>query len=133
MARKPTGRPNGRPKIEIDKGQFEKLCSLQCTLGEIAGFVGCNEDTVGKWCKRTYGECFSAVYKRYSQLGKVSLRRNQLKLSEHNASMAIWLGKQWLGQRDQDLARQDEADETAIDSILIQLRGRTLPKVDDSD
>ena len=28
------------------------------------------------------------------------MRRNQLKLSETNASMAIWLGKQWLGQRE---------------------------------
>lgn len=27
-----------RPVIEIKKEQFESLCSLQCTLDEIAGF-----------------------------------------------------------------------------------------------
>lgn len=32
--------------------------------------------------------------------GKISLRRSQWRLAEKNASMAIWLGKQYLGQRD---------------------------------
>lgn len=31
---------------------------------------------------------------------KIKLRRNQLKLSEKSAAMAIWLGKQYLGQRE---------------------------------
>ena len=31
---------------------------------------------------------------------KIKLRRNQFKLSEKSASMAIWLGKQYLNQRD---------------------------------
>lgn len=31
---------------------------------------------------------------------KIRLRRNQFKLSERSASMAIWLGKQYLGQKD---------------------------------
>lgn len=31
---------------------------------------------------------------------KIKLRQNQLKLSEKNAAMAIFLGKNWLGQRD---------------------------------
>ena len=29
----------------------------------------------------------------------ISLRRSQFKLAEKNATMAIWLGKQYLGQR----------------------------------
>ena len=35
----------GRPLKEIDKVQFEKLCNLQCTLLEIAGFFNCSDDT----------------------------------------------------------------------------------------
>lgn len=31
---------------------------------------------------------------------RIQLRRNQLALSEKNAAMAIWLGKQYLGQSD---------------------------------
>lgn len=100
MARKPTGRPSGRPKIEIGQKQFESLCELQCTKNEIAGFFHCSEDTIENWCHSTYGECFSAVFKNHSQSGKISLRRYQYKLAEKNASMAIWLGKQWLDQTD---------------------------------
>lgn len=89
-----------RPVKEINKEQFESLCNLQCTLEEIAGFFKCNKDTINAWCKRTYDEGFSETYKKYSQNGKISLRRYQLRLAEKNASMAIWLGKQWLGQTD---------------------------------
>lgn len=100
MARKPTGNPNGRPKTKIDKQQFESLCNLQCTLEEIAGFFKCCDETINNWCKENYGESFLGVFKRYSQNGKISLRRHQFRLAEKNASMAIWLGKQWLGQTD---------------------------------
>jgi hypothetical protein len=31
----------------------------------------------------------------------MSLRRYQFDLAENNATMAIWLGKQWLGQKDE--------------------------------
>lgn len=100
MARKPTGNPNGRPKTKIDKQQFESLCNLQCTLEEIAGFFKCCDETINNWCKENYGESFLGVFKKYSQNGKISLRRHQFRLAEKNPSMAIFLGKQWLGQSD---------------------------------
>lgn len=100
MARKPTGNPTGRPRIEIDPKQFEGLCNLQCTKEEIAGFFHCSEDTIENWCKKEYGDIFSVVYKKHSQGGKISLRRYQYRMAEKSATMAIWLGKQWLGQTD---------------------------------
>lgn len=96
----------GRPKKEIDKKQFESLCALFCTEEDIADFFDCSIDTVNNWCKRTYKDengkemTFSDVYKKKNSKGKVSLRRYQFKLAEKNASMAIWLGKQYLGQSD---------------------------------
>ena len=90
----------GRPKKEIDKEQFEKLCYIQCTLEEIASFFDCCDDTINNWCKKEYGDNFSGVYKNKSAGGKMSLRRIQFKLAEKNTAMAIWLGKQYLGQRD---------------------------------
>ncbi len=112
-----------RPRKEIDSEQFEKLCALQCTLSEIANWFGCSEDTIENWCKRTYTDengapiGFSEAYKNFSVDGKISLRRFQFKMAEKNPSMAIWLGKQWLGQRDNidvgmnaaDKAREVEA------------------------
>lgn len=90
----------GRPTIKIDKDNFEKLCGLQCTLVEIAGFFNCSEDTIQRWCRRTYKMTFAETYKTYSQQGKIALRRYQMKLAEKSAAMAIFLGKQLLGQRD---------------------------------
>ena len=43
---------------------------------------------------------FSAVFKRLSVGGKMSLRRYQFELAKHNATMAIFLGKNFLGQTD---------------------------------
>ena len=90
-----------RPRIEIDREQFEKLCGLQCTLEEIAGWFHCSPDTVENWCKRELSARFSDVYKKYAAAGKMSLRKYQFELAKKNASMAIWLGKQYLGQRDE--------------------------------
>lgn len=89
-----------RPRKEIDRTQFEKLCGLQCTQQEIAGFFDCSEDTIERWCKRTYNIGFAETYKTHSAPGKISLRRYQFKLAETNAAMAIWLGKQYLNQKD---------------------------------
>ena len=90
----------GRPKIEIDQRQFENLCGLHCTEEEIAGHFACSPDTIQRWCERTYGENFAETYKKYSALGNISLRRYQFEHAKKNATMAIWLGKQYLGQKD---------------------------------
>jgi len=90
----------GRPPIEINQKQFETLCGIQCTLSEIAVVLMCSEDTVERWAKRTYGSSFAEVYKKFAGVGKSSLRRYQFELAKKNASMAIWLGKQYLNQAD---------------------------------
>lgn len=89
-----------RPRIEIDKENFKKLCSLQCTLSEIASFFDCSEDTIERWCRRELKLSFADAFKKHSAAGKMSLRRWQFKMAEHNVSMAIFLGKNWLGQTD---------------------------------
>lgn len=108
----------GRPKTSISQEQFEKLCALQCTLQEIASFFDCCDDTINNWCKKTYNDNFSGVYKNKSSDGKISLRRFQFKLAEKNPSMAIWLGKQWLGQRDTiDASAETTARITIVNSL----------------
>lgn len=91
----------GRPKKNIDQKQFESLCGLQCTLEEICGWFGITDKTLNSWCKKTYSKTFSEVFKEKRSTGKISLRRHQWRLAEKNANMAIWLGKQYLGQKDQ--------------------------------
>lgn len=102
-----------RPRLNIDKEQFEKLCSIQCTLNEIAGYFNCSEDTIENWCKRTYKEGFSDIYAKKRGVGKISLRRSQFRMAETNPTMAIWLGKQYLGQTErQEVAVSVNDDET---------------------
>lgn len=93
--------PAGRPKKQIDKAQFEKLCGLQCTLEEFCCYFDCDNKTLEKWCKRTYKQNFSEIFKVKKGNGKISLRRKQFELAmSGNSTMLIWLGRNMLGQTD---------------------------------
>lgn len=105
----------GRPRIvwsERDFATFEGLCSVQCTIEEIENILKIDHKTIDRLCQEHYSMSFSQIYKKYSDQGKMSLRRFQFRLAEKNASMAIWLGKQYLGQRDQpvDAIETEDAD-----------------------
>lgn len=84
----------GRPKKVIDYIAVEKLANIQCTQEEIANFLGLSVRTLQR------DEEFCRIYKKGQDNGKMSLRRMQYKLAEKNPTMAIWLGKQYLKQRD---------------------------------
>lgn len=114
----------GRKNIEIDKTKFEKLCALQCTLDEISGFFDCSEDTIERWCKRTYKKGFAEVFAIKRASGKLSLRRSQMKMAETNPTMAIWLGKQYLGQRDnKDVVVKQVIEQEQIDEVEELING----------
>ena len=84
----------GRPKKEIDYISVEKLANIQCTQEEIANFLGLSVRTLQR------DEEFCRIYKKGQDNGKMSLRRMQWKLAEKSYAMAIFLGKQYLGQKD---------------------------------
>lgn len=92
--------PRGRPQKEIDKSQFEKLCGLQCTAEEICDWFEVSDKTLYRWCRKNYGDNFSVIFRQKRSKGKISLRRSQFRLAENNANMAIFLGKNYLGQTD---------------------------------
>ena len=89
-----------RPRKEINQKQFVDLCGLQCTKDEICAFFDVTDKTLESWCRRTYKAGFSEVFSQKRGLGKISLRRSQWRLAEKSATMAIWLGKQYLDQKD---------------------------------
>lgn len=98
MRAEPSG--GGRPKMiitEAGKQLIENLAQLMCTDEEIAACLGTTNETLhNKNNKLTFLEC----KQKGMEKGKVSLRRSQMELSKKNATMAIFLGKQYLGQRD---------------------------------
>ena len=91
----------GRPRKEINKTEFEKLCFLQCTEREFCSWFDVSDETLNKWCKENYeGRTFLAVFKEKRENGLISLRRTQFQLAEKSPAMAIFLGKNLLGQTD---------------------------------
>ena len=83
----------GRPKIEVDEELLASLAGIGCTTLEMASILGCSKDTLERR--------FAALIEKGRSEMKRSLRRTQLRLAEEgNAAMAIWLGKQLLGQHE---------------------------------
>lgn len=82
-----------RPRKSIDVKQLEALASIHCTLPEIAAVLGCSKRTL----QRNHRKAIVQGRKK----GRASVRRAQWKLLQAgNATMAIWMGKQLLGQTD---------------------------------
>ena len=90
----------GRPRVEINLEELRKLMALNCTMAEVAAFFGCNKKTIERRMKDD--EEFAEIIDHGRADGMLSVRRQQFQIMESgNATMAIWLGKQLLGQRDQ--------------------------------
>ena len=100
-------RPVGRPKKELDVEQIRELATIQCTDGEIAAVMRVSVDTI----TRTYAE----MIKEGREHGKSSLRRAQYKLAlAGNAQMLIWLGRFYLGQKEEINFTSSEPDVRAL-------------------
>lgn len=92
----------GKVKILWDESyfkQFEDLCYIQCTQAEICHVLDVDPDTLGRKLQEHYGMGYADAYKKFSDGGKMSLRRMQFKKAQEGSNtMLIWLGKQYLGQ-----------------------------------
>ena len=85
----------------IDRNTFEMFCQLACTEQDICDhFGGIDHNTLDEWCRKEYGMGFEQVYKQKVGPVKIALRKNQLLLSKTSSMMAIFLGKNMLGQSD---------------------------------
>ena len=109
----------GRPRKEINKTEFEKLCYLQCTHTEICAWFDIAADTLERWCKETYGTTFSKVFAEKKQNGLISLRRTQFQLAEKSPAMAIFLGKNLLGQTDK--VEQTQTINGAVPTVQVYI------------
>lgn len=82
-----------RPQKFIDKTEVEKLAAMGCTNKEIGAFFDCSADTIERR--------FAGVLQKGRERGKIKLRRLQWQAAEKgNTAILIWLGKQYLDQRD---------------------------------
>jgi len=80
--------------------QLKSLGGMQCTQIEAAAALGCSVRTLQNFFAR-YPEALAA-WEDGHELGKVSVRRAQFKMAQEVPQMAIWWGKQHLGQADKN-------------------------------
>lgn len=89
------GKKVGRPKLEIDFKKVEELAEVQCTQEEIACALGISVDTLQR------NKEFCGIYEKKKAGGRQRLRQAQWDLAmKGNPTMQIWLGKQYLDQKD---------------------------------
>jgi hypothetical protein len=85
-----------RPKIIIDFDAVKRLAAVMATDEEIASYFGCSVDTLTR-----RGEEYRQAKEAGRQAGALNLRRYQIEAAKaKNPTMLIWLGKQYLGQKD---------------------------------
>lgn len=119
MSEKAPNNKRGRPKIPLiveDIGDLEKKIpartiifedvlywmDLGATAEEIAGSRHVSVDTLDRRLREQTGLSFAELKEKCCGQAKMNLRENQYHLTKTNASMGIWLGKNWLGQKDND-------------------------------
>lgn len=92
----------GRPRVELNLSLVQSLARIGCTIPEIAKIVGVSEMTIKRRAR-------AEIDKGHDEM-RMSLRRWQYeKAKEGSVPMLIWLGKQYLGQRDKiDETRREE-------------------------
>lgn len=84
-----------RPKLDIKETEIEKLASYGCKNIEIADFFNCSVDTIT-------GRFSDILAKGRADL-KRRIRKAQIDFAlKGNATLLIWLGKNELGQSDND-------------------------------
>lgn len=106
-------------QAKINQKEFEEMCKIQCTREEICAVFGVDDNTLIRWCQNTYGKDFGTVFQEKRLGGKKSLRRRQWELAGTNPTMSIWLGKQYLGQKEpqQEIKHSGEINNTFINAI----------------
>jgi len=96
----------GRPKLEFDKREVKLLGQFRATYDTMAEWFDCSHKTIERKMGDKKSE-FSRVYKKAMATTKMKLSEAQIKYALNgNAALLIWLGKQYLGQKD----NQEEHD-----------------------
>jgi hypothetical protein len=105
----------GRPPLPVNAPLISGLAAIGATHNEIADFLHVSKRTLEYWLadektlhavtnkktKVTEQLTLRAIMDRGYARMRISIRREQLKLlMAGNATMAVWLGKQVLGQKD---------------------------------
>ncbi len=121
----------GRPTTEIDFNKLDNLLKIQCTGEECASVMDVSYSTLTRRVMEKFGIGFEEYSTQKRAGGKMSLRRRQLEMAQDNPTMAIWLGKQYLGQSDK--AENKHSGEIKIKKIEVEYLDGAIKNKDKSD
>ena len=113
-------RGRGRPRKVLNAtgiAVVSSLAQVMCTEEEIAA---CLNTTVETLHSESNYPIFSECYKKGQQQGKTSLRHSQFQLAKINATMAIFLGKQYLDQSEK--TKQEDDSKAQLDKLCDAIR-----------
>ena len=101
-------KPIGRPRIELDPKQAKIFGYFRATYDTMAEQIGCHVDTIRAAMQKEDSE-FSKAYKNGFSSMKMKLSEVQVKtaIEEHNPTLLVWLGKQYLDQKDNPMHDED--------------------------
>lgn len=109
-----TGKRIGRPPAKVDPDQVRTLAGIMCTQEEIAAVVKCSVDTLARR--------FADEIKTGRMEGKASLRRHQYQRAVNGSdAMLIWLGKQYLDQKEPNRYEIEEQEFESTARAIIGL------------
>lgn len=114
-----------KDRKDIDLQVITGLCAIGATHEEIAAILGTSRQWIDS--EREANQAFAmAMEQGYANM-KVSLRRTQVELAQSgNATMLIWLGKQYLGQSDKQAIDNNTTINITVQRAMDELRN--IPK-----
>jgi transposase len=96
---------------------IRNLASIQCTQEDAAHVLDVHHSTFNDFLQKH--PTAAAAWERGFGCGRVSLRRKQWEIADKHAGMAVWLGKQYLNQKDPD--RQTSNNYTNNQNVAISV------------
>lgn len=104
-----------RPKAVIDWSKVDFYLRAHCDGVGIAGILGVSPDTLYRACQEEHKIGFADYSAQKKSEGKELLRATQFQLAiEKDKTMLVWLGKQYLGQRDKSESYNENSDTSRI-------------------
>lgn len=119
----------GRPEIQINEKMFEAMIGIPFVTAEnIASAMDVSVKTIRRYAKKKYGVNFDHLITQKREGHKLKLAARQYAMAmEGVPAMAIWLGKQWLGQSE----KIETKNETTVTEFKIGFADEADPPKED--
>jgi hypothetical protein len=90
---------------KIDRRKFETLYRLPCPVEDICAYFVCTKEQLEDWCLFTYEMSLDEKMAQGEAIARIRLRQMQRDAAVRNATLTIWLGRQYLGQTNDPASR----------------------------